>query len=146
MYGASDRRRNEEVAISRQSVRHRTGEDDQGSLNKILNQTTANIIDIGMMGQTPGVLEQDVSDRAAVYQRRLAAVGGRIAAKHSNTGLQTREELPIGQVKLLLESEVDPADLVLATEISKRVETKMMNMRVEERESIIVTFGANRDT
>lgn len=145
-YGASDRRRNEDLTISRSSGRQRTIEDDQGSLNKILNQTTANIIDIGMMGQTPGVLDQDVSDRTAVYQKRLAAVGSRIAAKHSRKGPPPGEELSFGQVKLLLESEVDPVDLMLATNISKKVETMMADIRVEDRESLVVTFGAHKDT
>ena len=72
-------------------------------------------------------------------------MGSKIAAKHIRTGPTPGEDMPIGQVKLLLESEVDPADLVLATEISKKVTTLMSNMKVEAKESIVVTFGVNRD-
>jgi len=137
-------RRNEDFAISRQSVRNKVSDDTQNSLNKILNQTTANIIDIGLIGQTPGVLEQqDVSERCEVYQKRLASVGTKIAAKHA-LEKSSREEN--NKLKILNESEVDACDIELARGISRRVEEMMKKMRVEQSESIVVTFGAGRES
>ena len=49
-------------------------QDHQGSLNRILNKTAADIIDISVMDQTPGLLEhQDILDRSSLYNKRLAA-------------------------------------------------------------------------
>ena len=48
--------------------------DHQGSLNRILNKAAADIIDISVMDQTPGLLEhQDILDRSSMYNKRLAA-------------------------------------------------------------------------
>ena len=48
--------------------------DHQGSLNRILNKAAADIIDISVMDQTPGLLEhQDILDRSSLYNKRLAA-------------------------------------------------------------------------
>ena len=46
-------------------ARHQAGAlsgGETGSLNRILNNTSANIIDIGMMGQTPGMPDQQVTE------------------------------------------------------------------------------------
>ena len=63
--GASDRVTREAPLLGG-SARQRGGE--AGSLNRILNNTTANIIDIGMMGQTPGMPDHQVKGRG--YPRR----------------------------------------------------------------------------
>ena len=49
------------------------GQDHQGSLNRILNKAAADIIDISVMDQTPGLLEhQDILERSSIYNKRLA--------------------------------------------------------------------------
>ena len=47
----------------RPDVRHNEAEQggEAGSLNRILNNTTANIIDIGMIEQNPGMPDQQVT-------------------------------------------------------------------------------------
>ena len=47
----------------RLGVRHHGAEQggEAGSLNRILNNTTANIIDIGMIEQNPGMPDQQVT-------------------------------------------------------------------------------------
>ena len=57
----------------------RSSEDDQGSLNRILNKTALDIIDIGAMDRTPGLECQDLLDRSSLFNRRLAA------GQHSNS-------------------------------------------------------------
>ena len=53
------------------------------------------------------------------------------------------EELPASQVRLLLESDPDPGDVMLVSEMARRVEATMASIRVEEGQCIVVPFGVN---
>ena len=121
-------------------------EEEHGSLNQILNKTTANIIDIGIIDQTPGVLDQqDINERMMVYQKRLAESGAHIATKHNEAAVKTKniEDINNLQIRMLLETETDPEDSKLISEMSKRVNTVISNIHVEEKESVVVPFGWN---
>ena len=121
-------------------------EEEHGSLNRILNKTTANIIDIGIIDQTPGVLDQqDINERTMVYQKRLAESGAHIATKHNVDAIKNinSEDINNLQVRMLLETEVDQEDSILISEMSKRVNNVISNIHVEEKESVVVPFGWN---
>ena len=53
------------------------------------------------------------------------------------------EELPASQVRLLLESDPDPGDVMLVSEMARRAEATMASIRVEEGQCIVVPFGVN---
>ena len=117
---------------------------EAGSLNRILNNTTANIIDIGMIGQTPGMPDQqEVNERLGVYQERLKTCGADLAARHRQRGLSAAPELAVSQIKLLLESGPDPGEVRLVSELARRTEAAVTSIRVEEGQSILVPFGVN---
>ena len=120
---------------------------DAGSLNRILNNTTANIIDIGMIGQTPGMPDQqEVNERQAVYRKRLRTCGADLAARHRHQqrGQSTVPELPVSQLRLLLESGPDPGDVTLVSQMARRVEAAITSIRVEQGQAILVPFGVNQ--
>jgi len=121
---------------------HHNQDDEHSSLNKILNSTAAKIIDIGLMGQTPGILEQhDVTERSALYHRKLITNGARIAAKHKKNG-KSYEEVTNNQIRSYME-ESDSLDKILVSEISKRVELAMTKLEVQEKVPVLVPFGEN---
>ena len=120
---------------------------DAGSLNRILNNTTANIIDIGMIGQTPGMPDQqEINERQAVYRKRLRTCGADLAARHRHQqrGQSTVPELPVSQLRLLLESGPDPGDVTLVSQMARRVEAAITSIRVEQGQAILVPFGVNQ--
>merc|ERR1719250_179908 len=51
--------------------------DEQSALSRILHNTATDIIDISTIENTPGIEQQDYVERAAHYNKRLGAVGGR---------------------------------------------------------------------
>ena len=63
VYGASVGVSHDDQRHPRLGVRHHGAEQggEAGSLNRILNNTTANIIDIGMIEQNPGMPDQQVT-------------------------------------------------------------------------------------
>ena len=80
--GVVDRLHHDHSHLQPHAVRLlRSSEDDQGSLNRILNKTSLDIIDIGAMDRTPGLECQDMLDRSSLFNRRLAA------GQHSNSPL-----------------------------------------------------------
>lgn len=121
---------------------HQGQNDEHSSLNKILNTTATKIIDIGLLGQTPGILEQhDVTESSALYQRKLINNGARIAAKHKQNVI-AYEDVTNNQVQMLME-ESDSVDKILISEISKKVELAIAKLEVQEKIPIVVPFGEN---
>jgi len=80
-----------------------------------------------------------------IYQKRLAESGAHIATKHNEAAVKTKniEDINNLQIRMLLETETDPEDSKLISEMSKRVNTVISNIHVEEKESVVVPFGWN---
>ena len=81
----------------------------------------------------------------AVYHKRLKVSGADLAVRHSNQkrGLVRAPELSVSQLKLLLESDPDPGDITLVSEMARRTEVAVTSIRVEEGQSILVLFGGD---
>ena len=88
---------------------------------------------------------QEVNERVAVYQKRLRACGAEIAARHrpQHRDQGPAPEIPVTQLRLVLESDPDPGDISLVTGVARRTEAALTSIRVEEGQSIVVPFGVN---
>ena len=84
--------------------------------------------------------------RQAVYQKRLKTCGADLAARHRHQqrGQSAAPELPVSQLRLLLESGPDPGDVALVSQLARRVEAAVTSIRVEEGQAILVPFGVNQ--
>ena len=118
--------------------------DEQSALSRILHNTATDIIDISTIENTPGIEQQDYVERAAHYNKRLGAVGGRIVAKHAVRRVGGGGELGVAQVERILASEpISHTDLALITEIAMRMDRAVKEMEVENTEELVVPFGVN---
>lgn len=108
--------------------------DEQAALNKILHQTTMDIIDVSAI---PTHIEQkDYIDRVKLYQKRLVALH-LVQVKSESLLLK---DLPFPE-KILSEPSLLLADMLMMNDAIKDIQIARKSVEIEPRGDIVSKFG-----
>jgi len=114
--------------------------DEQKALQQIQKDIAANVIDISAIDHEHLLEPSDVVEKSTLYNKRLAAVGSRLAAKHTKS-LGMADVAPQDLMKELSDIPIKQEDLELITEIALRAEKEMEEFKINHESELVVEFG-----
>ncbi|XP_045601700.1 ragulator complex protein LAMTOR1 isoform X2 [Procambarus clarkii] len=113
--------------------------DEQTALNRILQQTASNIIDVGALDCH--TLEQhEYIDRVRTYNQRLNTVPPQKIPSRTHHEAELLCDVPAVE-RILSAQPISVADLNLMTTSAQKVVAALMHIKVEHKEDLVVPFG-----
>lgn len=109
--------------------------DELDALNKILHQTTCNIIDVSAI--SPHLEQKEYLDRARLYQQKLSTLQLGPIVKDSPPLLR---DLPYPE-KVLASNPLSSADIKMMQDSFLLVSAALQDIKVEHKEDLVAHFG-----
>ncbi|KAK7082396.1 Ragulator complex protein lamtor1 [Halocaridina rubra] len=113
--------------------------DEQSALNRILQLTASNIIDVGAL-ECHTLEQHEYIERVRLYNQRLhtlASVKNGVRSRHEP---QLLCDIPAAE-RILSAQPISSADLSLMLTSSQKIVTALSQVRVEHKEDLVVPFG-----
>ncbi|XP_058831056.1 ragulator complex protein LAMTOR1 [Topomyia yanbarensis] len=112
--------------------------DDVSALNKIIQDTAANVIDVAAM-DIHNIEPQEYNDRVKVYSQRLAQQWNTVPHPNSVSHVGLLKDIPYPE-SMLTAVPIEPEDLSMIRSMVQKANVAVAEIKVKHTENLVVPF------
>lgn len=113
--------------------------DEQSKLNRILQSTASNIIDVGAL-ECHTLEQHEYIERVRLYNQKLHSLSASKNGGRAGQEPQLLYDIPAAE-RILSAQPVSSADLSLMITSSQKIVTALAQVKVDHKEDLVVPFG-----
>ncbi|XP_068232804.1 ragulator complex protein LAMTOR1 [Palaemon carinicauda] len=113
--------------------------DEQSALNRILQLTTSNFIDVGAL-ECHSLEQHEYIERVRLYNQRIHSLSASKNGTKKRLELQLLCDVPAAE-RILSTQPITSADLSLMVTSSQKIVTALSQIKVDHKEDLVVPFG-----
>lgn len=113
--------------------------DEQSALNRILQQTASNIIDVGAL-ECHTLEQHEYLERVRMYNHRLNTVPPHKIPSRAHHNVMLLSDVPAAE-RILSAQPISLADLNMMISSTQKVVAALAHIKVEHKEDLVVPFG-----